>query len=69
MGGMTIAEFLLPGILGIALWTITALALAFSAIARASTTYYNDQRHRIIMRLPEEPKPWYVRVFEKVATS
>ena len=49
----------------IALWVITALATSYAVICAASTNYYNHQRHQIIMRQPEDPKPWYVRLFEK----
>jgi len=50
--------------ISITLWAVTVLALAYAGISFMSATYYNHQRHLIIMGQREEPKPWYVRVFE-----
>lgn len=50
----------------VVLWAITAIALTWAGICRFSTDYFNRQRHRIIVGLPEEPEPWYVRLFQKV---
>jgi len=53
-------------IVTLALCVTSFTALAFALILNMCTAYYTRQRWRIIARLPEEPKPWYVRVFERI---
>jgi hypothetical protein len=48
------------------LWIITVPLLAIVVMNIAVTRYWNRQTGRILAGLPEDPKPWYVRLFDKV---
>lgn len=45
---------------------IAVLAAAGAVMNAACVVYYNRQTARSMAGLQQEPKPWYVRVFEKV---
>lgn len=38
---------------------------AMTFVFFATSNYYNRQTMRILSRLPEQPKPWYVRLADK----
>jgi hypothetical protein len=48
-------------------FTIIAILAAAGAVMNAAVTFYwSRQTSRILAGLPKEPRPWYVRLFDKV---
>lgn len=50
--------------LGITAACVCVLAAVLAVISRLAAEYYTRQTRRILGGLQEDPKPWFVRVFE-----